>query len=499
MTQQLLTGARVYRHHADTDQPAVADVLLDDGMISAIAAPGTLGAPAAVTINLAGHLLIPGFINAHYHSHDLLAKGSFESLPLEQWGLIAGPMGNHRSLAEIRVRTLLGAVEALRNGVTTVQDFSSFLPFSDEVVDTILNAYQEAGLRVIYSITVRDRSQLATILGAERLVPPALRRIIGETADEPLAQLAFIEAQIARIGSRDDMIIWALGPSAPQRCSPTLLKGVAGLAKTLGLPVYTHVYESRGQKLHAAETLQAYGGSAITYMAAMGLLGPHVNLAHGVWPDADEIRRLADSGTGVVLNMLSNLRLRNGVAPIAAYRDAGVRLALGSDNCSCSDTVNLFQVMKLYCLLGGIMNPATPPPAAAEALRLATLGGAHSAGRAGTLGAIEPGHRADLVALDLSDPAFRPLNSVARQLVFAETNRAVRHVWVNGRQVVRDGAAALVDEARLLDELAQLMPAISRDLDRLRADAASISGLTADLQREAWAGPLPYNRYLTPK
>jgi hypothetical protein len=88
---------------------------------------------------------------------------------------------------------------------------------------------------------------------------------------------------------------------------------------------------------------------------------------------------------------------------------------------------------------------------------------------------------------------------VARQLVFAETNRAVRHVWVNGRQVVRDGAAALVDEARLLDELAQLMPAIRRDLDRLRADAASISGLTADLQREAWAGPLPYNRYHTPK
>jgi 5-methylthioadenosine/S-adenosylhomocysteine deaminase len=492
----LLTGARVFRHDGDLDKPAVADVLIADGRIQSIG-PHAEGAGAdADVVDLAGHLLIPGFVNAHYHSHDVLAKGCFESMPLEQWGLIAGPLANHRSLEEIRLRTLIGAVEALRNGITTVQDFSSFAPMEERIVDTILDAYREAGLRVIYSITVRDRSQLATILDAEEVVPPELRALVGEHAEAPEQQLAFVEEQLDRVGDRDGMVIWALSPSAPQRCSPRLLSGMADLATKHRLPVYTHVYESRAQRLFAERQYPQHGGSVIRYMEAHGLVGPHVNIAHGVWPDASEIEQLARTGTGVVLNMLSNLRLRNGVAPIAAYRRMGVRLALGSDNCSCSDVHSMFPVMKMYCLLGGIIEPEEAAPLAAEAMRLGTLGGARSAGQADSLGAIEPGMRADLVALDLGDPAFRPLHSVVRQVVFAETGRSVRHVWVDGRQVVRDGKSATVNEASLLEEMARLMPAVEEKIDRLRADSVRLSSISAELQRRAWAHPMPYNRYL---
>jgi cytosine/adenosine deaminase-related metal-dependent hydrolase len=494
----LLTGARVFRHDGDLDKPAVADVLISDGKIRAIgpheAGAGTGGDTDVV--DLAGHLLIPGFVNAHYHSHDVLAKGCFESIPLEQWGLIAGPIANHRSLEEIRLRTLVGAVEALRNGITTVQDFSSFAPMEDRIVDTILDAYREAGLRVIYSITVRDRSQLATILDAEEVVPPELRALVGEHAEAPERQLAFVEEQLERVGDRDGMVIWALSPSAPQRCSPRLLSGMADLATKHRLPVYTHVYESRAQRIFAERQYPQHGGSVIRYMEEHGLVGPHVNIAHGVWPDTAEMELLARTGTGVVLNMLSNLRLRNGVAPIAAYRRMGVRLALGSDNCSCSDIHSMFPVMKMYCLLGGIMEPEESAPLAAEAMRLGTLGGARSADRAGSLGAIEPGMQADLVALDLSDPAFRPLHSVVRQVVYAETGRSVRHVWVDGRQVVRDGKSATVNEASLLDEMAELMPAVAEKIDRLRAESVSLSSISAELQRRAWAHPLSYNRFL---
>jgi cytosine/adenosine deaminase-related metal-dependent hydrolase len=492
----LLSGARVFRHDGDLDKPAVADVLVVDGRIQAIGPQAGYARENAEVIDLAGHLLIPGFVNAHYHSHDVLAKGCFESLPLEQWGLIAGPIANHRSLEEIRLRTLLGAIEALRNGITTVQDFSSFAPMEDRVVDTILDAYREAGLRVVYSITVRDRSQLATILDAREVVPPELHALVGEHAEEPEGQLAFVEKQLSRVGDRDGMVIWALSPSAPQRCSPELLAGMAELANRHRLPVYTHVYESRSQRIFAQRHFAQHGGSVIRYMEEHGLVGPHVNIAHGVWPDDAEIEHLARTGTGVVLNMLSNLRLRNGVAPIAAYRKLNVRLALGSDNCSCSDIHSMFPVMKMYCLLGGISDPNEAAPLAAEAMRLGTLGGARSAGKDDELGAIEPGMRADLVALDLNDPAFRPLHSVVRQLVFAETGRAVRHVWVDGRQVVRDGRSACVNEAGLIDEMQRLMPAVIEKLDRLQADSDRLSPFFAELQRRAWAHPVSYNRYL---
>lgn len=491
----LLRGARVLRTGADPDQPAVADVLLGDGRILAVgAADGT--ARDARVIDLAGHLLVPGFVNAHYHSHDVLAKGVFEAMPLEQWGLVAAPLGNRRPLAEVRLRTLLGAIECLRNGITTVQDFCAFGPLDDAHVDAILDAYEAVGIRVVFAVTVRDRSQLASIPWAETLVPAALRGAVGDAADDAQSQLAFVERQIDRIGTRDGRVIWALGPSAPQRCSPALLRGVQALAERRKLPVYTHVYETRAQRIFAAQAYPEHGGSLLRYMESVGLLGPHVTIAHGVWPDAAEIELLARSGTGVVLNMLSNLRLRSGVAPIAAYRRLGVPLALGCDNCSCSDVQSMFQVMKLYCLLAGIMDPGPELPKAADALHLATLGGARTAGQAETLGAIEPGRRADLVALDLGDPAYRPFNSAARQLVYAETGRAVRHAWVDGRQVLRDGRAALIDEDKLLDEMTKLMPAVAREIDRLRASAAALGPIFAEIQRRAWAPPLGYDRFL---
>jgi 5-methylthioadenosine/S-adenosylhomocysteine deaminase len=491
----LLTGARVYRHDGDTDLPPVQDVLIADGVIKAIGADAAREAPPE-KFNLSGHVLLPGFVNSHYHSHDVLAKGCFDSLPLEQWGLVAGPIANNRSLEEVRVRTLVGAIEALRNGVTTVQDFSSFLPLSDEIVDTILNAYDEAGIRVAYSITVRDRSQLDSILDARDVVPKELWPLVGDTAGDVPSQLEFIERQLDRVGNHGGRIIWCLSPSAPQRCSAPLLKGIVDLANRRNLPIYTHVYETRSQLVFAREQYAEFGGSLFQFMEACGLLGPRVSIAHGVWPALDEIEFLAGTGTGVVLNMLSNLRLRSGVAPISAYRRLGVPLALGSDNCSCSDIHSLFPVMKAYCLLGGIIEPEAPPPTAVEAIRLATLGGAARAGASNKIGALEPGMRADIIALDLNDPAFRPLHSVAKQVVYSETGRSVRHVWVDGRHVVANGAATQVDENKLLKEMAAVMPAVTKQLDKLRGDALTLKGYFAELQAKTWARPRPYNRYL---
>jgi hypothetical protein len=115
---------------------------------------------------------------------------------------------------------------------------------------------------------------------------------------------------------------------------------------------------------------------------------------------------------------------------------------------------------------------------------------------AGKIGAIEAGMRADIIALDLNDPSFRPLHSVARQVVYSETGRAVRHVWVDGRHVVANGAATRVNEAKLMEELAAVMPGVSRQLEKLRGNALVLKGYFAELQLRAWANPLPYNRYL---
>ncbi|MGQ0654763.1 MAG: amidohydrolase family protein [Betaproteobacteria bacterium] len=490
----LIRGARVLDLDGDLDQPPVRDVSIRGGAIDAVGE--SLCVPGARVIDAAGMLAAPGFVNAHYHSHDVLARGMFEDLSLEHWGVLAGPLGARRPLAEVRARTLLGALECLRNGITTVQDMAAFSPMDEEVLDTILGAYADAGIRVIFGVTVRDLSQMDTILHLDELVPPALREVIGTARDPAGPQVEFVERQIDRIGDRNGMVRWALTPSAPQRCSTALLEAVAALSRRRSLPVYTHVYESRLQRVFAQERLKDHGGSALRLMQATGLLGPHVTIAHGIWPDPAELDLVASSGTGVVLNMLSNLKLKNGVAPILEYRARGVNLALGCDNCSCSDTQNMFQVMKLFCLLAAVSSPEATQVTAAEALTAATLGGARTAGLGETVGALRPGFRADLALIDLSEGAWVPFNSAVRQLVYSESGRGVRTVIVDGQLVVDNGRAVTVDEDAIREEVERLMPRVRTDVDRLRAGYAQVRGHIDTAQRHGRAVPLPTQRFI---
>jgi 5-methylthioadenosine/S-adenosylhomocysteine deaminase len=491
----VIEGARVYHHDSDTDNPPVQAVLIRDGYIAHVGED----IPASNDVRrlkLGNHMLVPGFVNGHYHSHDVLAKGMFEAMSLERWGLIAGAIGSNRSPEEVLLRTTLGAIECALNGITTIQDFLNLAPYDPELLDAVISAYRSVGVRVILGITVRDKSQLDTILWADEMIPREQHAIVGTQASNGISQLAFIAGQMKRHGDYHGQLIWAVNPSAPQRCSFELLKAVDDFRKAHGIPIYTHVYETRLQRLFAQEKLAEFGGSAINYMEAAGLVGPGVTIAHGVWPDPDEIAKIADTGTGVVLNILSNLKLRSGVAPLYDYRRHGVALSLGCDNCSCSDVQSMLQVMKFYCLLAGISDPGPERPKAAEAISLATQGGARAAGLEKKVGTIEPGMQADLVAYDITNPAWRPFNSAARQLVFAETGLGVRHVWVAGRQIVADGRSTMIDESALMRRLNETMPGVRKDIDALSANADKVESAFQAIQAKAFKRPMLYDRYL---
>lgn len=489
----LLSGARVLSSESDPNHPSVADVLIRNGKIEAVGRG--LEANEAVRVDLAGHLLVPGFVNAHYHSHDFLAKGAFEGLSLERWGVVSGAIAGNRSKAEIRLRTLLGAVECLKNGITTVQDFAVVNPLSGEHLQTLVDAYSAAGIRVILSLAVRDRSQTDSILWLDELATPEQAALAGDKALSGEDQLRLFGDEMARIGDREGMVRWAISPSAPQRCSLGLLRDIDDFRRRHRLPVYTHIYETRLQRIYADKKLGQFGGSALKMLADAGLSGPGVSLAHGIWFRPEEIELLATSGTGVVLNMLSNLKLRSGIAPIEALRGAGVPLSFGCDNCSCSDVQSMLQVMKLYCLLGGL-SPGAEGPTASEALEIATTGGAQTALMDQEIGRIEVGMAADIVAYDLSGPSWKPFNSATRQLVFGETGRGIRHVWVAGRQVVKDGHCDDAIEREIAHCLEELMPKVRTDLAVYQEQAKTLANVFAEMDRRAESISLNFSRYL---
>lgn len=492
----LLKGGRVLDPASPSPEPYSADLLIEGGRIAAVLTDPRQERAATETVDVSEMLVLPGFVNAHYHSHDVFLKGCFEPSILERWVLSALPRSYRaRSDREVRLRTLLGAVECLRGGITTVQDMLTLAPMSARQANVVAEAYREAGLRAVISPQLADVSPLGTVPFWSEEIPDDLKPILSGARPppkrDPLEEVRQLVGE-----SCGSLITWGLAPSSPERCTPPLLERIAMLADDLGLRLYSHIYISRAEAVNARRGFAEHGGSLVRYLAAMGVLGPRMTLAHGVWLDDDEIELLARAGTALVTNPLSNLKTKNGVAPVRRLLNAGVRLGIGCDNCSCSDAQNIFQGMKLFCLLAAVSDPAEGRPYAIDALRAATSEGAHALGLGERVGAIRPGMSADLTVLDLSDPVYVPLNNAVRQVVYGEGGRGVDTVVVEGRVVVRKGRVVSVDAEALLQEVESVCPDFLREAREVIANTERLKPHITRADKKIWAVPLGLQRFV---
>ena len=507
----LIRNGRVYDQGGNVDLPPFADLLIVDGLIAAVR-PGIAqaverGEPVGElgtrmidqTIDATEKLLMPGFVNSHYHSHDVLLKGCFETIPLELWVLSALPPAYpKRSTTEIRARTLLGALECLRSGMTTVQDLCTIYPFDEEHLEAILQAYEDIGIRCVFAVQFADKAGAKAVPFWEEVVPLEQRSSLAGSV-EPFKGVdlaGLLRDILVSQRNRHPRLTLALGPTSPERCTPEILTELADLSDAEKVPVYTHIYESRPMTLIARQTHQSDGGSLINYLKRVGLLTARTSLAHSVWMTPAEVDLIAEGGTNVVLNPVGNLKTRSGVAPIRTYLRKGVNVALGCDNCSCSDSQNMFQTMKLFAGLAAVSHPEPGPPTAADAIRSATIGGARTAGLEGRIGALRPGMAADLFIVDLTDPSFVPLNSVARQIVFTEGGRGVETVIVDGRVIIADRKITTIDERALREEVADLMKVLRKDIEAVSRRNDAMLPYLLEAQRRTWEVDIGVHRYV---
>ncbi|MDB5543388.1 MAG: amidohydrolase [Hyphomicrobiales bacterium] len=490
---KLITGGRVLDLAFDLDKPPVMDVLIEGDRILAIGDKATQIASRSERverIDAAGMLLIPGLINTHYHSHDVLLRGSYEQMPLDIWGLYTHP-ANYPSvtLEDIRLRTLLGAADALCNGITTLQDMVTIVGFGQSHVDAIVAGYKQSGARAAIGLQISDAAAIDAVAFWADLPEDVRSQLPG--ASDPSGLMRLIEHTLFE--PAEDRINWVLAPSAPQRCSDALLAWVARLSQAHDLPVFTHVYEARSQ---VAIARQRYpGGSLITHLERFGLVTPRLVIAHGVWTDDEEIKRFGAAGANLAFNPMSNMKLRNGFAPIAAYAEAGANIGLGCDNCSCNDTQNLFQVMKMFALFWGFQNQVGEADAARRSFEAATMGGARALGRAHELGALRPGYLADIVMIDLDGANYRPMNSALRQLVYGESGQNIRVVMVGGDAVVRDGKLGGASNAELKEASESARTRMEAEVKAVDARNRAMMDALLRAHEQAENFSLPYDRF----
>jgi len=199
----------------------------------------------------------------------------------------------------------------------------------------------------------------------------------------------------------------------------------------------------------------------IRHLDALGLLDARTVLAHCVWLDDEEIEILARAGATVAHNPVSNLKLASGFARVPDMLAAGVRVTLGTDGAISGNDLDLWMALRLAATLHRGATLDARAVTTAQALAMVTRDAAAALGAADRLGSLEPGKLADMILLDLRRPHAVPLFDAATHLVFSTAKSDVRHVFVGGRQVVRDGALVFHDLDATLDRVAALVPRIA--------------------------------------
>lgn len=438
------------------------DILVRDGRVLEIGPPG-LAAPDDARTFDAAHLLIhPGLVNAHTHGMGNLSKGQADRFSLEL--LLAGVADTtafqRRELKYLN--TYIGAVEQLTKGCTLAYDLTFGVPLaSTEDLIAIGQAYRDAGMRAVVAPMIADLSFFEAIPGLFDALSPSLRaKVRRDGPDDPGTILDAMREALRAWPHDRDVVRLGVAPTIPLHCSDALLTGSARLAREFGAPIQSHVAES---KVQAVSGMTRYGRTLAAHIDALGLIGPDFTVAHGVWLDDDDMRRLGDKGASIAHNPGSNMRLGCGIADVRRMLELGVNVALGTDGCNCSDNQNMYEAMRYASMASSVRGPDfTRWLGAPEIVHAATLGGARATGFHGA-GRIAPGSLADMVFLDAHSVNWMPVNDPANQLVLTEDATGVRHVMVGGDWIVQGGRHLRCDMAALAaraeaarDELAAL-------------------------------------------
>ena len=383
-----------------------------DGLIEAVLPRAAAQArfPSYQRVDLPGHALIPGLVNAHTHAAMALMRGLADDLPLMRWleEHIWPAEAKHVSPEFVRDGTLLACAEMLRGGVTCFNDMY-FFP------EAALDAALEAGIRSSHGLIVIE-------------FPSAY-------ASDPDDYLA--KGLALRDRWRDQPLVsFCMAPHAPYTVSDASFRKIASLAAEIDVPVHIHVHETAGE---VERSLAEHGARPLARLERLGLLGPGLIAVHAVHLQDDEIATLARHGASVAHCPSSNLKLASGFAPVAKLAAAGVNVALGTDGAASNNRLDVLAEMRLAALLAkAVASDAAVLPAHAS-LRAATLGGARALGLEAKIGSIVAGQAADLTALRLEGPELEPCYDPVSHLVYAAGREHVTDVWVAGRRLLRDG------------------------------------------------------------
>jgi 5-methylthioadenosine/S-adenosylhomocysteine deaminase len=420
----------------DSERRILADaaVLIDGDRIASIQSSETLerAHPQAERVDGRGLAVLPGLINAHTHTVLLALRGTVEDWEGEAVYGYMSPISYAMTAEERAAFATLGCLEAIRSGTTTLVD-----PFRH--VRDYAGAMAATGMRLWLSESCADVDTRRIRHGDYRVDEAFGAQFLDRTE-------ALIETWDGR---NDGRVRCQVAAHATDNCSPAMLAKLRDLASRHGLTRTVHLAQGLGE---VAAVKQAHGLTPASYLDREGFLGPDLVGAHWTFCTRDDIALLAERGVKMAHTPASISRRGLHKALLGPIRDAGVTIAVGTDNMS----EDMFQAMAFGSIVHrtgrGREREGGVSPSPQEVLDMVTVNAAASVGASAEIGSLEKGKKADLTFIRLDTPAMRPLINPVSNLVHYGHPGIVHSVMVDGAWLMRDGKVLTMDEAGVLAE-----------------------------------------------
>ena len=405
-------------------------VLVEDGTIAGVG--GGEEPAAAERVDLGGAVVTPGLVNTHHHLYQTLTRARAQQADLFTWLRELYPVWARIDAEAEYAAARAGLAELALSGCTTVFDHHYVFPRGrDGLVEAEVQAARELGVRIVASRGSMDLGVSDGGLPPDELV---------EDLDDVLADTERLAGALHEPGPGARVQV-AVAPCSPFSVTRRLMEESAALARRLGLPLHTHLAETREEDAYCREL---YGRTPVEYLTDLGWLGGDVWCAHCVHLSETDVRDFAASATGIAHCPTSNLRLGAGVAPVRELVDEGVRVGLGVDGPASNERSDLLLEVK-QALLVARGRGGPDAMTARDALRLGTRGGAAVLGR-DDIGSLEPGKCADLAIWRTDALELGGAEDLVAALVLSAPHRVDR-LLVGGEEVVRGGALVHADQA----------------------------------------------------
>ncbi|MBI4524772.1 MAG: amidohydrolase [Deltaproteobacteria bacterium] len=439
MNQFTITNAIIVPLTEKKEVVQTGYVRVKDGIISDVGREPAPDGETGPVLDANQQILLPGLINAHTHLYQVLLRAVWEDLSLLPWLKRIYGVAEVLEPDHLYAGSLLGCLEAIKGGVTTVCEHNFLNPHPECAGETV-RAIRDSGLRGVFARTIMNTGEIVPLCVREKpeeafqLIERLLADHFNTTADGEKERISFM-----------------VGPNTPPiNTTGELLKEIRSFADRHSIGISAHVAESQSVVDFVREQHGRPG--VVAYLQDYGIPGEKSIFAHCVHLSNEEIQILRKTGTSVSHNPVSNMMLGDGVAPVIEMLREGVNVALGTDGAASNHSQDLFETMKVASLLqkvhhrdAGVIDPYT-------VLRMATIGGARALGLDRICGTIELGKRADLILVESRVPHNQPINNLFSQLVHCAKSSDVQTVVVNGRILMRNREVTELDEGRIISE-----------------------------------------------